>query len=379
MKKHTFTTWTDEFDEMTYTVQFEPAGEVLTQRVGDRLVVAYLVQDDDCENPMESSDGEGKLYTRPRQGYGGGLITYGNSWGDHLGLTSDGEPDLELDAVIYLAKIDLASLIYKNFAADFTRTLLTSGESPKDLMEAICQEWLETGWGWEWDDDDREFFAKLPSLNPTLEECWQQLYAEGKIGDYLAIPVSYCDSAHGPGTTMVSTTSVDNCDAVWVPDDNCIENIKAQCWSDGVKIHWAGASGSETEPLHAVITQGEAILGDFKTWGEAQAYVNANFPAPTHKDLMIAADAYAAAILNNYVAWRNGEVFGCVVQTYKLDNGTWEDETEDSCWNFVGFEYAEKALQEDFFKPAITRAEEANAADAEAIRTQFGNQVEILL
>lgn len=48
MSIRTRTTYYDEADGMEYETDFNPTGDPLIKRVGDRLVVAYLVQDSDC-------------------------------------------------------------------------------------------------------------------------------------------------------------------------------------------------------------------------------------------------------------------------------------------------------------------------------------------
>ena len=51
-------------------------GKVLAERVGNKLVVAYLIHDDDgnASNPMTNSDGQGSIYTKSPS-WGGGVIT----------------------------------------------------------------------------------------------------------------------------------------------------------------------------------------------------------------------------------------------------------------------------------------------------------------
>src|SRR3954471_14830473 len=55
-------------DSIEVKIDFEPIeSTILTERVGDKLVVGYLVQDGGhgC-NPLEDQDGNGKIYLRGR-------------------------------------------------------------------------------------------------------------------------------------------------------------------------------------------------------------------------------------------------------------------------------------------------------------------------
>ena len=70
-------------------------------------------------------------------------------------------------------------------------------------------------------------------------------------------------------------------------------------------------------------------------------------------------ELYAEGILEEYVNWCNGETFGCCVETFNNvgteDEPEWESIESNECWGFIGSEYAEQALLDDFFKPAVER------------------------
>lgn len=322
-------TWVDEYDDAPYEVQFEPVSEVLTERVGDRLVVAYLAHDEDCENPMTSYDGEGALYTKPSR-CGGGSITDTSRWGDYLGLNEYGDRDLELDVVAELCRDKLRKAIQEDFAADFTRIMLEAESNPDETLDQIFNEWYGLYTQWGWNDDDQEFFANLPDLQSTVEQAWDEAYEAGEIGDYLAVPVSYCSSNHGPGTASADTTDLFSADAVWVPDKEAIANM--------------------------------------------------NFEGcVTYADKLKVAAKYAESVLEEYIKWCNGECYGCVVETHKLVDDEWKQESDDACWGYIGYEYAEEALSSEFFKPTINAAHQANADDIESVRCQFGKQLEMEL
>jgi hypothetical protein len=289
MRKRTVIT--EEVEGIEVELDFEPVfGEVLKERVGDKIIVAYLAQDFDPENPMTAWDGEGALYTKPER-WGGGSITDDSEWGSHLGLDHYGEPDLELADVTERATENLRAVIGKD--QDFIDWCLEEFEefsSIEDCFDTIDFDydrfpmWLHTMW------------------ERYLEPAWDELYAEGVIGDYLAVPVNYCSNNHGPGTASAHTASVDNCNAVWVPGKNEIDNM--------------------TFPENA-----------------------------TYLEKFAVAEKYAKGCLDTYIYWCNGEVYGCVVQTH--DALTGEQLDVDSCWGYYGYDSAIKLLKSELFDPAI--------------------------
>lgn len=59
---------------------------------------------------------------------------------------------------------------------------------------------------------------------------------------------------------------------------------------------------------------------------------------------MAAAEKYAQGCLDEYEKWCNGECYGYVVGVYRQTDG--QLVTEDSCWGYIGYEYAERELRE---------------------------------
>ena len=75
---------------------FEPVGDPLVHETGDTIVVAYMVQDHYCENPMDTNGGEGVLHMRRdfhRRSYGSDNPEVLGA----LGLQSDGTPDIDAE------------------------------------------------------------------------------------------------------------------------------------------------------------------------------------------------------------------------------------------------------------------------------------------
>jgi hypothetical protein len=304
--------------------EHEPYGDILQAKVADKYVVAYLVSDDGCGvNPLKDWDGNGELITS-RQG----VITDGDVC-THLGLEElggrfhDGSKNLELDGIYERTTAKYKELIA---ASERLRTWFVELRLQLDcdpLADVVDE--LSGGYNLiEWDDNDRECFGELPEYQELAEQAWDELYDEGKIGTYLAVPVKYCDNNHGPGTTTISTTSVDNANAVWIP---------SKCELD-----------------------------------------NMNFTdCTTYAEKLAVADKYATSCLDVYEQWCNGEVFGCVVQTHEEDGELLNDA---SCWGFIGYEYAGQSLKDDFFNYTCKRVQ---AEYDEAVRTGSGCQQEMTL
>lgn len=327
MRRHISYSEQLEDDGPEIEFEFEPIdGTLLQKKCGDRYVVAYLVYDSDGSsscNPLKEYDGNGELITE-RQG----VITDGDVC-THLGLEEFGgrfsgaNKDYELDGIEEQVRAELNEIIRaeESLRVWFVKLRLELNEDP---MPRII-DYLQGYWSpVEWEDEDRKHLDSLPSWESLAENAWDKLYAQGKIGTYLAVPVNYCDNAHGPGTTRIHTTDLDSANAVWVPGTLEIDNM--------------------------------------------------NFDdCTTYLDKLAVAAKYAQSCLDEYEKWCNGEVFGRVVQ--------WHDESgalidSDSCWYFIGYEWAEEALKEDCFEPTCRRLAEKYEHD---IRTQCGRQQELTL
>lgn len=300
MRKRTLIT--EDVEGVEIELDFEPSyNGIISEKVGDKIIVGYTTYESDSyyANPMQEGCANGTLYTKPER-YGGGSITDDSSWGSYLGLNEYGEPDLELDAVAERAFTKLMGFVAsdKNRAA-FIQHVMETETTPQELVEDIFPVWLDQAYAPEYFGEElQDFIAGLPNYERTCEEAWDELYAEGKIGTYLAVPVSHCSSNHGPGTASSSPTELGSADAVWVPGKDEIDNM--------------------TFPENA-----------------------------TYAEKLATASKYAESILDDYVKWCNGDVYGVVVQTHDAETGAQID--IDTCWGFIGEDYATEALKSDFY------------------------------
>lgn len=319
------TVFTELLDDDGPEIDFEhePYSDILQAKVADKYVVAYLVHDSEPLNPLKEWDGNGELITENQH-----VITDGNAH-CHLGLEElggrfhDCNKNYDLDGIGERVESKLKALITANEALRVWYVKLRL-ELDCEPMPYLIDEIQSYRTDIEWDDVDSEMLEKLPSWETLAEEAWDELYAEGKIGTYLAVPVNYCDNNHGPGTTSIYTTDIDNANAVWIPGENELDNM-----------NFTGCT--------------------------------------TYAEKLAVADKYAQSCLDEYTKWCNGEVYGCVVQVHEEDG---ELVNEDSCWGFIGYEYAEETLKEEFFEPACERVQTEHDID---VHTQCGRQQEMTL
>lgn len=302
MKVRTRTTATIDHNGIEVELYHVPSDEpTVVQPSPTTLVVGYLVHDEDCSNPIEDWDGEGTLYT-----FHEGVITDDRSAPSYLGLDSfggssrDPEHDLQYDVIEERVAAYIHTQIKESpeLTAWMVAKVMETEESYDTLVTDVVG-WMRVpgvyrGPRWS-SDEDKASIDHLGDYDTLATKAWEELYDEGKIGAYLAVPVRYMDSCHGPGTTRIVTTTLDNANAVWVPDALALENMD-----------FDGCS--------------------------------------TYLEKLAVAEKYASSTLENYANWCNGDCWGVVVETFALEDGKYAQLEEDSCWGFIGSEYAEEEL-----------------------------------
>lgn len=357
MHRTTYSITADDGSEVE--VQFEPCDwtETHCARVGDKLVVAYLSLDGTgSSNPMTEFDGQGKLYTKPSN-YGSGVIT--DDMGSLLSaLQLNGENEVHPDVRFEI-----------NGHVDSLEGHAVTAFMAENFGHALTDEWrFETGLEVS-EDEDRSIHSsdeiETAILNGEFKYDEHQalmltLYAKHwrEIVGPFVVPVSWCSNNHGPGTASASVTSWDGDaddlpDAVWVADAIAIDNSSS---SLPLNVH---VKYSYHEKCWRVLHEVPGgVNTKFDDRGEAIKFARSLGPG----DIAWQAKLYCAAILEEYVNWCNGDVYGCCVETFKKigeDDDAWESISSDECWGFIGSEYAEQALLDDYFNPAVAAIKEA--------------------
>ncbi len=268
-----------------FELTFEPVNNTLVKVEGDKAVIGYIAHDSDCENPMTSNDCMGEFIVGDR---------YSKSFLPHLGMTEtpyrgDIYRDLECDGVCEIAHAILKERLDGD--ADFYEYCLENFEpkgDPDDKYMEKCVDLID------WDDIP----AWLePVWNSAMNDAWDHLYDQGKIGTYLAVPCRWHERVHGPGTAEAYPCALEDCNAVWIPTEGDLENL---------------------------VVEGE-----------------------DHQTTYDKAVKYAKGCLDEYVKWCNGETYGIVVETYTREDSEsdWNLVESDHCWGFIGSEYAEEEVK----------------------------------
>lgn len=169
-------------------LDFEPYSEPMIHQTDTHLIVAYLVQDDNTENPLESHDSQGTIHLAKERNC---RMTNLRAVLGSLHLHDQNDPDVDFE-----------------FELDGLATTL----------RGLAEESIEAQHS---DDPERDV--------ETLSALLYQQHWKAVVGPYV-VPLSYCDAAHGPGTMTCSPTTWDGDpddlpDGVWVADSGAQENI----------------------------------------------------------------------------------------------------------------------------------------------------------
>lgn len=370
---HSRTTYSATIDGVEVELTHQPADtygdSIFAKRVGDKLVVAYLVQDaDGSGNPMTENDCEGVLYTRDER-----VITDDASE-VRAALGIDGNDEVDIDRwfpcepYIDWKGIQQKTHCLRDIAA---KQWLEKIAQDVDLMERAIT--ANTAMGrvlgatWEqafaelrneiWrdlEDSNGEFSEEVETLALELYSVhWRDI-----AGPYV-VPVSYHSER---GSTDISLADWDG-DAddlpngVWVADKGAIENITPL--PAGIEFKHVEGNVMGVFPVGETVA---LMTGKYET---CRQYMKDTFPAPGPAELRVAVDKYAASVLETYAKWCDGDVWGCVTEIFgKVSTaGEGEDEVEiewelleeDACRNFIGQDYALETLKSEYFESVIER------------------------
>ena len=399
-RTHTLTL-DDDVDDIELQLQFPPADwcpDPLVERVGNKIVVGYLTRDDDCEDPIESCDGMGKIIGRGR---------YETRRHDEselfeaLALTRDGDRNYDLVS-------DDVNQAWKNYLGskdrDFWSTVIdalgypvpsrdddAAMDAAGNYINALRDELSKvdivhegsTYYAiWEADRYVTQFNAERQNMGAAadlfefdvekeMDAAWVDAVTQGRIGNPHAVMLDVYDhsglhwSISGGGMRCQWDTSVGA--GVWLPDTCGLDEIKRR-GRVYAQVHIRPTHGLVRGKTHQVIVDGNSVelTSDWGTAWDKAKVLAALQPEPTPEQLRTgeqrAAEELAQEALDQYNAWLSGDCYGCCIETfYRNDDGTWDQIAEDACWGFVGSEWAEQELREQFFDQAVAdlKAEEA--------------------
>lgn len=345
---HTTTTYTIPGTEIEVELPFEPSPimhyrEPLVRITDDKIILGYLADDSDCENPLESDEGMGHIYEARR---------HGNTLSDYcdaLGLRHDGGgPDLDL-----VPEEDVVAEAHRRLLAD---------QGHEGLAVKARDYCLANGWDLVEGEGDLKYITRcLDSINeltpvidiPTIQlDLWREGRKNGTIGSKYAVMLDVYEhggisySVSGEGMQCQFDTAKNG--AVWVPNDCCLDEIKRRGAVYRKGRIYPGQRSDSWAVLHSPLNNVRSSA-PFDSWGQAFEYLQALDVEPMHTQdeaEHIAARELAGQAAETYTDWCNGNCFITVVATYDKD-GTETD--YDTICGFVGADYAYEALVNDYF------------------------------
>ena len=309
--------------------------------VTDKFILAGgLAYDHDSShlNPCEDGAANGNIYhAGGRRGSSDEKCEFYRA----MGMVSDGNRDLSCQSV----QDRLLKKVMKGIGDDlgtFMRLIhrlrATGREVSKQSLAKVVQFSIEQE-GWQYaldyladnlygvpywnrlDDQLQETLEPLVDLftEATVESCWDEACSAGEVGNPFAVELDIYEHSgiaySVSGTGMQCRWDTSRCAAVWVPDDEALDNIKSSV------LHEAGAETLSPEKL---------------------------------KSLMQAkARQYCKGVLEDYNNWANGWVYGVV--SYVIDRETGEriEEHDSEVWGYLGSEYAEEELEAQMLATAL--------------------------
>lgn len=356
----------------------------------NHVIVGGLCYDQDASNPLESCDGEGKIFHRGRRAN----REEESNFYEALGLTSDGVPDLNAEVVSEFLADKVVKQIAGNRSLMTTLTnLLRSSRYLKSgvanweqvfhfIRYAIQQEgfafapdyiaeiFFDQRWFVDLDEVWRDKLDDLVCLlsESEAEQAWSRAREAGKIGNPLAQEVdiyehsgiSYTLSGQG----MLCRWDTTPAGAVWVPDACAEENIRYNVLSNlGVGIvRYFGAVGSVDDPCHArfSLDGGVTWVGEAESWNWTQATEAMIKASGRNIDqgemlrlMQSEARNYAKSCIETYSQWANGETYGRVIYVIDRTTGLLLDEHDDETWGFIGMDHAEEDLESSLLSAAL--------------------------
>lgn len=350
MKTTTRETYTIPGTDIEVELPYKPSfimehKEPLIRVAEDKVIVGYLADDSNCENPLTSCDGMGAIYECRR--HGDTLRDYEKA----LGLY-DGGPDLDLVAEEAVTQAGL-------------HLILNDPLEKEAALERCLDQYAKEG-----DESDEDFLRRILD-SPSELECvlddvdrlrlalWREGRNNGTIGDKHAVlldvyehsGISYSLSGEG----MQCQWDTARGGAVWVPDKYAREEIvrRGPVYQKG-KIIQQPLKSKTQYGVRTYASFGffdDVVHPTFEHWHEAFSYLeqldNVTYLQPLADAEHDAAREIAKSAAEEYTSWCNGDCYGVVVAIFDRYG---EILDEDACWGYIGDDYAYQALQDEFPK-----------------------------
>jgi len=329
--------------------------------VGNRLVVGYLADEHDCENPLESCDGMGKVFTAHR------WSTTQSEMREALALDSEWSPDLDL-VDEHKSRLRAAWIETAMYSPEFIvwadeTAGARAGKNDAYYRRRAVKLWSETDGEYNYRSDCVQDFGFWDDVRTKV---WNELRDEGAIGDKDVVVLDCYDhggqswSLSGQGMQCQFDTAKGG--GVWVPDESAREEIerRAKVYAFGRIVQnglWTRKSGKLRHIAILDEAYGSSESEGFNDWHEAFAWLEAKAKnlrlsrrkadraSQERRGRQRAAMELAQASLNTYNDWLAGNCYGIVTAVFTKvdeegDEPTYEFESSNECWGFIGDDYA---------------------------------------
>lgn len=252
------------------------------------VIVGYLCQDSDCQNPLEDCDGMGEIHHHPRSRYG----SRDSGYCDALGLDSYGEPRLDL-------------ILDRHYDEAFKRYV-------EKLIDTRGVEWLAETFSEDYtrDEDETDEQFVMDALHQSTEGYpWEQVTFADDMQDVLT--TMFHEPEYFPGD----------------PDAILLDlyehgGVAYSVSGGGMQCRWDTSTGESVWIPDACLRDELEKIAD---------------PTGRYRK----AKEYAAQACETYTSWCNGDNYGVVVQTHDSEGHLYD---EDACWGYIGGDYAEEEL-----------------------------------
>lgn len=385
--------------EVQFSADMADYDGALAHREGDHLVVAYLSHDNDPSmHPLDDCDGMGKIIGR------GKYETRNHDESElfeALGLDRSGDPNYELVAdEVNAAWKEYIESVSPDTWYDFIETLYGNVDMGEriNLINKWRDELMEVDAFYEGNvcycvmeaekyvtdrdassEDCRRAAAHLDfDVEKTTETLWRKAYDEGRIGNPDAVILDVYDhsgiawSISGGGTQCRWDTSRGA--GIWIPDACAKDEIerRAPVYATAYirQTQWLKGKGQQYQLVDTASKNSIAMSDDWgDLWKMAQKYAEAAgdlTPAQLATGRAAAALELAQQALDEYNAWLSGDVYGVIVEKFDLvseedDEPVWEQHDDESCWGYVGSDYAKEAMTAEF-EAAVKHLQNTNVA-----------------
>lgn len=353
-----------------FDLPFTPSGvmsyhDPLIKIKDKQLMIGYLADHEGCDNPLESMDGEGKIFTAHRHS------STHREMQEALGLNSEWEPDLEL---VY-EHIDKLKPIWIRTAASSREFQLycenTAGANaslkPPYYLYRARKYWAITDGEYVYGEENIDDFEFTDEVKLTL---WHELREQGLIGDPDAVlldcyehsGVSWSISGDGMQCRWDTASGA----GVWVPDESARASLdeRVELFMYGFIHHngnWTRGSGKKRYYVVLDEVFGGETSEQFKTYHEANDWLferSKSLKLPRKKSEREAlrcharrflAKEYAKGALELYNDWLNGRTYGIVCATFDIggtpEEPVFEFSDSDECWGYYGDDNAMEELR----------------------------------